>query len=74
MSPCSMVREKGLEPSRPEALAPKASVSTNSTTRARIQHYSKFPLVRKVAYGMIGLINGVTHEQACTVSESAFDW
>ncbi len=29
-----MVREKGLEPSRPEALAPKASVSTNSTTRA----------------------------------------
>ena len=30
----SMVREKGLEPSRPEALAPKASVSTNSTTRA----------------------------------------
>lgn len=30
----SLVREKGLEPSRPEALAPKASVSTNSTTRA----------------------------------------
>jgi hypothetical protein len=30
-----MVREKGLEPSRPEALAPKASVSTNSTTRAK---------------------------------------
>ncbi len=29
-----MVREKGLEPSRPKALAPKASVSTNSTTRA----------------------------------------
>lgn len=29
-----LVREKGLEPSRPEALAPKASVSTNSTTRA----------------------------------------
>ena len=25
---------KGLEPSRPEALAPKASVSTNSTTSA----------------------------------------
>gem|GEM_PF-6128770 len=29
-----MVREKGLEPSRRKALAPKASVSTNSTTRA----------------------------------------
>ena len=29
-----LVRMKGLEPSRPEALAPKASVSTNSTTRA----------------------------------------
>ena len=29
-----MVREKGLEPSRLTALAPKASVSTNSTTRA----------------------------------------
>ena len=29
-----MVRAKGLEPSRPKALAPKASVSTNSTTRA----------------------------------------
>jgi hypothetical protein len=31
-----MVREKGLEPSRPRALAPKASVSTNSTTRASV--------------------------------------
>lgn len=30
----SMVREKGLEPSRPKAHAPKACVSTNSTTRA----------------------------------------
>lgn len=30
----TMVREKGLEPSRLTALAPKASVSTNSTTRA----------------------------------------
>ncbi|MDB5162899.1 MAG: hypothetical protein JWN28_506 [Candidatus Saccharibacteria bacterium] len=29
-----LVRAKGLEPSRPKALAPKASVSTNSTTRA----------------------------------------
>lgn len=29
-----VVREKGLEPSRLAALAPKASVSTNSTTRA----------------------------------------
>ena len=29
-----MVRMKGLEPSRLAALAPKASVSTNSTTRA----------------------------------------
>ena len=29
-----LVRMKGLEPSRPEALAPKASVSTNSTTSA----------------------------------------
>lgn len=34
MRPFTLVREKGLEPSRPEALAPKASVSTNSTTRA----------------------------------------
>lgn len=31
-----MVRERGLEPPRPKALAPKASVSTNSTTRACI--------------------------------------
>ena len=30
-----MVREERLELSRPEALAPKASVSTNSTTRAQ---------------------------------------
>ncbi len=30
----SLVRERGLEPPRPKALAPKASVSTNSTTRA----------------------------------------
>ncbi len=30
----ALVRMKGLEPSRPEALAPKASVSTNSTTSA----------------------------------------
>ncbi len=29
-----MVRERGLEPPRLAALAPKASVSTNSTTRA----------------------------------------
>ena len=29
-----LVRERGLEPPRPKALAPKASVSTNSTTRA----------------------------------------
>src|SRR3990167_8685923 len=29
-----LVRMKGLEPSRPKALAPKASVSTNSTTSA----------------------------------------
>lgn len=29
-----LVREKGLEPSRREAHAPKACVSTNSTTRA----------------------------------------
>ena len=35
-----LVRMKGLEPSRPEALAPKASVSTNSTTSACIgRHY-----------------------------------
>lgn len=31
-----MVRAKGLEPSRLAALAPKASVSTNSTTRAYV--------------------------------------
>ena len=30
----NLVRERGLEPPRPKALAPKASVSTNSTTRA----------------------------------------
>lgn len=30
----NMVHERGLEPPRPKALAPKASVSTNSTTRA----------------------------------------
>ena len=29
-----LVRMKGLEPSRPKALAPKANVSTNSTTSA----------------------------------------
>ena len=34
-----MVREKGLEPSRPKALAPKASVSTNSTTRAQLCYW-----------------------------------
>ena len=32
----TLVREKGLEPSRPKAHAPKACVSTNSTTRAQI--------------------------------------
>ena len=40
-----MVRERGLEPPRPKALAPKASVSTNSTTRAKLlvpTHYSKY--------------------------------
>ncbi len=31
---CNLVRMKGLEPSRRKALAPKASVSTNSTTSA----------------------------------------
>ena len=31
-----MVHERGLEPPRPKALAPKASVSTNSTTRAKM--------------------------------------
>ena len=31
-----LVREKGLEPSRLAALAPKASVSTNSTTAAHL--------------------------------------
>ena len=30
----NLVRERGLEPPRLTALAPKASVSTNSTTRA----------------------------------------
>ena len=50
-----MVREKGLEPSRPEALAPKASVSTNSTTRASKSNYSKFILISKalITYGII---------------------
>lgn len=36
-----MVRERGLEPPRPKALAPKASVSTNSTTRAERLYYTK---------------------------------
>ena len=35
-----LVRMKGLEPSRPEALAPKASVSTNSTTSANHRYLS----------------------------------
>lgn len=35
-----MVREKGLEPSRLAALAPKASVSTNSTTRAFDEYFN----------------------------------
>jgi hypothetical protein len=39
-----MVREKGLEPSRLAALAPKASVSTNSTTRAIELFYQERPL------------------------------
>ena len=30
----TLVRQKGLEPSRPKALAPKASASTNSATAA----------------------------------------
>jgi hypothetical protein len=44
-----MVRERGLEPPRPKALAPKASVSTNSTTRAYVgklqNHFSAFVLL-----------------------------
>ena len=32
-----LVPRKGLEPSRPKALVPKTSVSTNSTTAAKIQ-------------------------------------
>ena len=36
-----LVRERGLEPPRPKALAPKASVSTNSTTRAYKHYYTK---------------------------------
>lgn len=32
-----MVRMKGLEPSRPKAHAPKACVSTNSTTSAHVR-------------------------------------
>lgn len=32
----NLVRMKGLEPSRPRARAPKARVSTNSTTSANI--------------------------------------
>lgn len=35
----SMVREKGLEPSRPKALVPKTSASTNSATRAWNENY-----------------------------------
>jgi site-specific DNA recombinase len=36
-----LVREKGLEPSRPRALVPKTSVSTNSTTRALRINFSR---------------------------------
>lgn len=36
-----MVRQKGLEPSRREALEPKSSVSTNFTTGAQGGDYSK---------------------------------
>ena len=36
-----MVGEKGLEPSRLAALVPKTSVSTNSTTRPRINIVKK---------------------------------
>ena len=43
-----MVRMKGLEPSRLAAHAPKACVSTNSTTSAHLGYYSKFTLYRKV--------------------------
>ena len=52
-----MVRAKGLEPSRPKALAPKASVSTNSTTRA---------LMNIITEGEIF----VTTEGACAIIES----
>ena len=55
-----LVREKGLEPSRPRALAPKASVSTNSTTRARCHYYTRYGEEikqgnRRSACGMIRL-------------------
>ena len=42
LSLINLVREKGLEPSRLAALAPKASVSTNSTTRAYADILSNF--------------------------------
>ena len=45
----SLVREKGLEPSRPKALAPKASVSTNSTTRAHLLHASVSTIIYRKA-------------------------
>ena len=42
-----LVRERGLEPPRPKALAPKASVSTNSTTRAQSLYYSRQGAINK---------------------------
>ncbi len=42
-----MVREEGLEPTRREALVPKTSVSTNSTTRASPMRAKLFSLFRK---------------------------
>ena len=63
-----LVRERGLEPPRPKAHAPKACVSTNSTTRAyihrtrRVYEYLRFtqpPLAhiytaRNQVYGKFG--------------------
>ena len=41
-----MVRQKGLEPSRPKTLAPKASASTNSATAAYPSYHSTFEALR----------------------------
>ena len=57
-----LVRERGLEPPRLAALAPKASVSTNSTTRAytkivQLTSYKKNQFLSNPIYTFIVVTN-----------------